>query len=91
MAQNYTRPIQLGDVVVASGMLRRGFMKAFRWHIGCTQGLFIRDRKAGITILISFDHGNNFQGWRVKAGRLTPCCGGSPAQASRILAAVNLW
>ena len=34
MAQNYLRPIQLNDVVVVSGMSRRGFIKAFNKHLG---------------------------------------------------------
>jgi AraC-like DNA-binding protein len=45
MAQNYTRPIQLGDVVVASGMSRRGFLKAFIRHVGRTPGSFMRQAR----------------------------------------------
>jgi AraC-like DNA-binding protein len=45
MAQNYTRPIQLGEVVVASGMSRRGFAKAFNRHVGRTPGSFMRQAR----------------------------------------------
>lgn len=45
MAQNYTRPIQVSDVVVASGMSRRGFMKAFSRHVGRTPGSFMRQAR----------------------------------------------
>ena len=45
MAQNYTRPIQLSDVVVASGMSRRGFMKAFSRHVGHTPGSLMRQAR----------------------------------------------
>jgi transcriptional regulator GlxA family with amidase domain len=42
MAQNYWRPIQLNDLVVASGMSRRGFLKAFLRHTGTTPGAAMR-------------------------------------------------
>ncbi len=45
MAQNYTRPIQIRDLVSHSGMSRRGFMKAFNQHMGCTPGSFIRQAR----------------------------------------------
>jgi len=45
MAQNYTRPIQLGDVVAASGMSRRGFVKAFSRHVGHAPGSFMRQAR----------------------------------------------
>lgn len=45
MARNYTRPIQISDVVKASGMSRRGFMKAFSQHVGRTPGLFLRQAR----------------------------------------------
>jgi len=45
MAQNYTRPIQLGDVVAASGMSRRGFVKAFSRHVGHAPGSFMREAR----------------------------------------------
>jgi len=45
MAQNYTQPIKLGDVVLASGMSRRGFMKAFNRRVGCTPGSYLRQAR----------------------------------------------
>src|SRR5579871_2815145 len=45
MACHYTRPIQLNDIVEASGMSRRGFMKAFRRRIGRPPGCFIREAR----------------------------------------------
>jgi AraC-like DNA-binding protein len=45
MAQNYTQPIKLIDVVSASGMSRRGFMKAFNRRVGCTPGSFLRQAR----------------------------------------------
>ena len=45
MAQNYTRPIKLGNVVMASGMSRRGFIKVFNRHVGRTPGSFMRQAR----------------------------------------------
>lgn len=45
MAQNYTRPIQISDVVMVSGMSRRGFLNAFSRHIGHTPGSYIRQAR----------------------------------------------
>lgn len=45
MAQHYTRPIRIKDVVIISGMSRRGFMKAFSQHVGRTPGSFIRQAR----------------------------------------------
>lgn len=45
MAQNYSRPIQLGDVAKVSGMSRRGFLKAFNQHVGCTPGALMRQAR----------------------------------------------
>jgi transcriptional regulator GlxA family with amidase domain len=45
MAKNYMRPIQLGDVVVASRMSRRGFVKAFSRHVGRAPGSFMRQAR----------------------------------------------
>lgn len=45
MAQNYTRPIQLDDIVTASGMSRRGLVKAFNKHVGRSPGAFMRQAR----------------------------------------------
>jgi AraC-like DNA-binding protein len=45
MAQNFSRPIKLGDVIVISGMSRRGFLKAFSRHVGFAPGSFLRQAR----------------------------------------------
>jgi transcriptional regulator GlxA family with amidase domain len=45
MAQNYRRQIRLGDIVMASGMSRRGFTKAFSRHVGRTPGSVLRQAR----------------------------------------------
>ncbi|HEX9046923.1 MAG TPA: AraC family transcriptional regulator, partial [Verrucomicrobiae bacterium] len=45
LAQNFMRPIQLADVVSASGMSRRGFIKAFGQYVGSTPGAFMRQAR----------------------------------------------
>lgn len=42
MAKNFWRPIQLKELVLASGMTRRGFLKAFLKHTGITPGFVLR-------------------------------------------------
>jgi transcriptional regulator GlxA family with amidase domain len=42
MAKNYWRPIQIDDLVMASGMSRRGFTKAFNLHVGFSPGSVLR-------------------------------------------------
>jgi len=42
MARNYWRPIQIDDLVLASGMSRRGFAKAFNQHVGFSPGSVLR-------------------------------------------------
>ena len=42
MAQNYGRPIQLDDLVMISGMSRRGLTKAFHLHLGFSPGSVLR-------------------------------------------------
>ncbi len=42
MAQNYWRPIQMDDLVSASGMSRRGLTKAFYRHVGFSPGSVLR-------------------------------------------------
>lgn len=42
MAQNYWRPIQLNDLVMVSGMSKRGLTKAFYLHVGLSPGSVLR-------------------------------------------------
>ena len=42
LAQNYWRPIQLDDLVMISGMSRRGLTKAFHMHLGFSPGSVLR-------------------------------------------------
>jgi AraC-like DNA-binding protein len=42
LLQNYWRPIQLDDLVMCSGMSRRGLAKAFHLHLGCSPGSVLR-------------------------------------------------
>jgi len=42
MAKNYWHPIQIDDLVMASGMSRRGFTKAFNMHVGFSPGSVLR-------------------------------------------------
>jgi AraC-like DNA-binding protein len=42
LAQNYWRPIQLDDLVMISGMSRRGLIKAFHMHLGFSPGSVLR-------------------------------------------------
>jgi len=42
IAQNFCRPIQVADMASASGMSRRGFLKAFRKHVGLNPGKILR-------------------------------------------------
>jgi transcriptional regulator GlxA family with amidase domain len=42
MAKNYWRPIQIDDLVMASGMSRRGLAKAFNMHVGLGPGSVLR-------------------------------------------------
>jgi AraC-like DNA-binding protein len=42
MTQNYWRPIQLNDLVMVSGMSRRGLTKAFYVHVGYSPGSVLR-------------------------------------------------
>jgi transcriptional regulator GlxA family with amidase domain len=42
MAKNYWRSIQIDDLVMASGMSRRGLAKAFNLHVGFSPGSVLR-------------------------------------------------
>lgn len=42
MAQNFHQPIQLHDLVIVSGMSRRGFCNAFHRCLGANPGAFLR-------------------------------------------------
>ena len=42
MWKNFSRPIQLNDLVRISGLSRRGFCKAFKKSVGINPGLFLR-------------------------------------------------
>lgn len=46
MVRNFSRPIQLEDVVKASKMSRRGFCKIFKKKVGINPGLFLRCLRA---------------------------------------------
>jgi len=39
---NWQRPINVADLVAASGLSRRGFIKAFHRHTGCAPGRELR-------------------------------------------------
>ncbi|HEY1663118.1 MAG TPA: AraC family transcriptional regulator [Verrucomicrobiae bacterium] len=56
MERNYTRPIQVADVVIASEMSRRGFLKAFRKFFGRAPGLFIRQARIELAKRLLTEH-----------------------------------
>ena len=42
LEHNWQRPINVSDLVAASGLSRRGFIKAFHRHTGCAPGRELR-------------------------------------------------
>jgi transcriptional regulator GlxA family with amidase domain len=45
LARNFTRPIQIKDLVDISGMSRRGLLKAFEKHAGVNPGAVLRQAR----------------------------------------------